>query len=78
MSYLDDLIENGTGFQVRRSSGGASFRPTGGSDGEMEAFQAVARNLLRNEGDGYRIPNTHKTSDREHDLFDTIIVTIGE
>ncbi|WP_225008027.1 hypothetical protein [Novosphingobium percolationis] len=78
MSYLDDLIENGTGFQVRRTSGGASFRPTGGSDAEMEAFQAVARNLLRNEGDGYQVANTHKTSDRKQDLFDTVIVTIAE
>ncbi|PZU06449.1 MAG: hypothetical protein DI606_18030 [Sphingobium sp.] len=78
MSYLDDLIENGTGFQVRRSAAGASFRPTGGSDAEMDAFQAVARNLLRNEGDGYRVANTHKTSDRAQDLFDTVIVTIDE
>ena len=78
MSYLDDLIENGTGFQVRRSKGGASFRPTGGSDAEMEAFQTVARNLIRNEGDGYLVANTHKTSDREQDFFDTVIVTIGE
>ena len=78
MSYIDDLIENGTGFQVRRNMGGASFRPTGGSDAEMEAFQTVARNLMLNEGDGYRVANTHKTSDRAQDLFDTVIVTIGD
>ncbi|TYC83803.1 hypothetical protein [Novosphingobium sp. BW1] len=78
MSYLDDLIENGTGFQVRRSPSGASFKPTGGSDAEMEAFQAVARTLIRNDGDGYRITNTHRTSDQARDLIDIVIVTIVE
>ncbi|MFZ2996986.1 hypothetical protein [Sphingobium sp.] len=78
MSYLDDLIENGTGFQVRRSAGHASFRPTGGSDAEMDAFQTVARKLIRNDGDEYRVANTRRTSDRAQDMFDTVIVSIGD
>lgn len=50
MSYIDQLIEDGTHFRVQRSLGGASFSPAGNSDADLEAFQRVVADLRRNEG----------------------------
>ncbi|ATY34328.1 hypothetical protein [Sphingomonas psychrotolerans] len=76
MSYIDDLIEHGTNFQVRRGDGSASFSPASGRDEDIEAFQGVVRELRRNEGDGYAIHIDHKLSDRGGNLVDLVVVTI--
>lgn len=74
MSYLEDLIENGTGFKVQRSPGTVSLTPVSRSDADLVSFQSVVRNLQRHEGEGYTIFKDHKTSDRGEDLFDLIIL----
>lgn len=76
MSYIDQLIENGTNFKVERKDGSASFRPVSGSDADVEAFQSVVRDLRAHQGDGYDIHLDHKLSDRPGNLVDLVLVTL--
>lgn len=78
MSYVDDLIEHKTNFQVRRSAGSASFTPASGRDEDIEAFQSVVRDLRRNEGAGYAIQLDHTMSDRSGAFVDLVVLTLGE
>ncbi|KQT33678.1 hypothetical protein ASG29_06610 [Sphingomonas sp. Leaf412] len=75
MSYIDDLIENGTNFQVRRGEGTASFTPVSGRDEDIEAFQGVVRDLRCHEGDGYSIHIDHLMSDRAGSFVDVVMIT---
>lgn len=77
MSYIDELIDHGTNFQVRRGEGSASFTPVSGRDEDIDAFQGVVRELRRHEGDGYAIHLDHKLSDRGGNLVDLVVVTIN-
>lgn len=76
MNFIDELIEHGTNFQVRRGKGSVSFTPVSGRDEDIEAFQGVVRELHRNEGDGYAVHLSHKLSDQTAQLIDLVIVTL--
>lgn len=78
MSYIDDLIEHGTNFNVRRGDGTASFTPVSGRDEDLDAFQGVVRELRRNEGDGYSIHIDHVMSDRGGRVIDLVMVTLRQ
>ncbi len=78
MTYIDRLIENGTNFRVDRKEGAASFRPAGGSDADLQAFQLVARDLREHQGDGYAIHIEHTPSDHGHGLVDLMLVTLQQ
>lgn len=77
MSYIDDLIEHGTNFKVRRGEGTVSFTPVSGRDEDIDAFQGVVRDLRRHEGDGYSIHIDHQMSDRGGRLVDLVMVTLN-
>lgn len=76
MGYINDLIEHGTNFMVRRGEDTVSFRPTSGRDEDLEAFQAVVRQLRRHEGDGYTIHIEHQLSDRGTSFTDLVVVRL--
>lgn len=78
MSYIDNLIADGTNFRVERKDGSASFRPAGNSDADLDAFQSVVRDLRANEGDGYTIHIAHPVSDHGRGLIDLVLVTLGD
>lgn len=75
MSYIDNLIANGTNFGVERKDGSASFRPASSAHADLDSFQSVVRDLRANEGDGYRIHLEHPVSDHGRDLVDLVLVT---
>jgi len=75
VSYIDDLIEHGTNFKVRRGEGTVSFTPVSGRDEDIDAFQGVVRELRRNEGDGYSM-REHEMTDRGISLVDLMLVTV--
>lgn len=76
MSYIDDLIEDGTNFRVDRRDDSASFRPVSDSDPDIDRFQSVVRSLRANQGDGYVIEIEHKMSDRGENLIDLVLVML--
>lgn len=76
MSYVEDLIEHGTNFRVRRGEGTVSFTPVSGRDEDIEAFQGVVRDLRHHEGDGYVIHIDHVLSDRAGSFIDLVMVTL--
>ncbi len=61
---------------MERKDGGISFKPAGASEADLEAFQAIVRNLRRNEGNGYHIHIEHNSSDHAGDLVDLVFVEI--
>lgn len=78
MAYIDDLISNGTNFEVQRKRGSASFRPVTSSDADLDAFQSVVRELRANDGAGYRVHLEHEVSDRGGELVDLVLVTLDD
>ena len=78
MAFIDELLENGGNFIVRRSSDGASFTPASGKDADLQSFQALVRRLREYEGDGFRIFKEHTSSDRAGDFVDLVMITIGD
>lgn len=78
MSYIDRLIENGKYFRVDRKDESASFRPASDSEADLQAFQAVVRDLRTHQGDGYGIYMEHALSDHGNGLVDLVIVTLHQ
>lgn len=78
MSYIDSLIENGINFRVDRKDESASFRPASDSETDLQAFQAVVRNLRAHQGDGYDIHIEHTLSDHGDGLVDLVLVTLHQ
>lgn len=78
MDFLTNLLRGGPGHQVRLTEGGASLKPAGDTDAQLEAFQAVVDRVIRHEGEGYSVHLTHSTSDRPGDLIDVVLIRIGE
>ena len=76
MTYIDNLIANGTNFRVERKTGTASFRPAGNCDADLYAFQSVVHGLRTNEGNGYSIHTAHPVSDQGSGLVDLVLVTL--
>lgn len=76
MSYIDQMIEHATNFQVDRRNDSVSFSPIDRSDASLESFQLVVRELRANNGKGYIIHRTHAMSDRPGNLIDLVLVTI--
>jgi hypothetical protein len=78
LSYVDNLIANGTNFRVERKESSASFRPVSPSLSDLDAFQTVVRDLRANEGNGYRIHLAHPVRDHGQGLFDLVLVTFED
>lgn len=78
MSFLDNLLKGGSGYEVRLTDGGASLQPVGDGDEQLEAFQEIAREVIRCEGQGYSVHLSHRTSDRAEDFIDSMLLKIGE
>jgi hypothetical protein len=76
MSYIDDLIDDGTNFRVDRRHESASFRPLSDSAPDIDCFQSVVRSLRANQGDGYTVKIEHKMSDRGENLIDLVVVML--
>ena len=76
VSFIDDLIEHGANFNVRRGDGTVSFRPASGRDEDIDAFQGVVRELVRNEGAGYSIELQPVLRDRSVSAIDLVIVKL--
>ncbi|MEG3083548.1 hypothetical protein U1707_07840 [Sphingomonas sp. PB2P12] len=74
-TQLETLLAGGEGYEVSRSGGGASFRPSGSSPAELDAFQRIADELVGNDGRGYEIFKDNFSSDHGHRLYDLIMVT---
>lgn len=77
MSYIDDLIEHGMNFRVRRGEGTVTFTPVSGRDDDIEAFQRTVGELRRSEGEGYSIVNDHRMNDRGEKLIDLVMVRLN-
>ena len=76
MGFLDDLLAGGPDYRVSRDLGGAVFAPTGDTQAERAAFQAVAQRIIANEGLGYRVRLGHRNSDDASGYYDRIIINI--
>lgn len=76
MRYIDGLMAGSGGAAVRQSADGASIGPAGGTDGALDDFQSVVRDLRHHDGDGYAIVMEHESSDRGSGLVDLVIVRL--
>ncbi|MGZ8285356.1 MAG: hypothetical protein ACXW27_05985 [Allosphingosinicella sp.] len=77
MSFLEDLLEGGAGYTVKMADGGASFRPAGESDTNLDAFQEVVSRIEDHEGEGYDIHIKHVTSERGKGLVDLVLIALA-
>jgi hypothetical protein len=76
-SFLEDLLGGGSGYRVKLTSAGASFQPTDDSDAALRRFQAVAADIIENDGDGYDIfPQPHRRSDQPGNLIDLVLIAL--
>jgi hypothetical protein len=64
-SYVKRLIRSGgPRYSVTsRDEKTYSFKPISSKDQDVKNFQATARELDQNAGNGYKITNTHKNSE---------------
>lgn len=76
MTFLEELLAGGPDYKVTIDLGGAVIRPKDDSDEGLEAFQKVYDLIRSNEGAGFEIYQTHKTSDRSHDYVDRVLINI--
>jgi hypothetical protein len=78
MAFIDDLLENGGNFIIKRSEGIASLRPASDTDADVESFQSVVRRVRANDGDGYSVMKEHVLSDRPGNMVDLLMLIIDE
>lgn len=78
MRFLDELLDGGAGYSMKRVDGGAVLSPAGQSDAAVTAFQHIVERVRAHEGEGYRIHLTHTDSDRPGDLVDRVVLTLDE
>ena len=76
MSVIKRLLDGGPDHEVSLSKGGASLRPRGDTDAQLDAFQAIADEAIRHDGEGYTILLDHRSSDRPGNLIDLIIMQL--
>lgn len=78
MAFIDDLLESGGNFIIKRSEGIASLRPASDRDADLESFQALVDRVREHEGDGFSVLKDHVSSDRPGNLVDLLILTIKD
>ncbi len=76
MSMLEDLLAGGSDYHVVLDLGGAVFAPVGDTREEQAAFHEVARRIIANEGLGYRVHTSHRSSDDADRFFDRVVINI--
>lgn len=76
MSFLDELLAGGPEYRVVPDIGGAVFAPTGDTQAERAAFHRIAQRIIMNEGLGYRVHLTHRSSDDAEGLLDRVVINI--
>lgn len=76
MKNFQELIQSSDHHVVTTEHGAAAFRPIGASREQVEAFQPVARWLIANDGCGYTIDQTHRTSEFGYGLIDIVMATV--
>lgn len=76
MKDIQELLQSSDHHVVTIKHGAASFQPIGASHEQVEAFQPVARWLVANEGCGYTVDMTHRTSEFGHGLVDIVMATV--
>lgn len=77
MSFLEELLEGGNGYVAKRAEGGASFRPAGATNAELDAFQEIVALLEDHEGEGYNIHIKHVSSDYGNGLVDLVMIALA-
>ena len=77
MSFLEELLEGDSGYIVKMTDGGASFRPAGDSYEDLDAFQDVVSRIEHHEGEGYDIHIKHVTAERGNGLVDLVLIALA-
>ena len=76
MGFLQDLLAGGADYRIVPDLGGAVLGPTGNTEEERAAFDEVARRVIANEGQGYRVQLKHRSSDDRHGRYDRLVINI--
>lgn len=76
MAFLEELLEGGSTYRVKKTECGAVFQPVSDSDDDLDAFQDIVGQIEDNEGEGYDVLLVHPVSSHGRDLIDRIVITI--
>jgi len=63
MAFMDDLLKDGPHYRAKLGDGTIYISAKGGSASEIEAFQAVVKEIQDREGEGYSVVLPHTDSD---------------
>ena len=72
MAFIDDLLEGGGHFAMKRTEGGASLSPASARASDLHSFQNVVRRVRDNQGDGYAIRVEHESPELPGELVDLV------
>lgn len=76
VGFLQELMAGGPDYRIVPDLGGAVLGPVGDTREERAAFDVVARRVIANEGQGYRVRLKHRGSDDADGHYDRLIIDI--
>lgn len=74
MTFVDELMSGDGDYRVSRDIGGAIFSATSDSEDALGKFQPVAQRIIANNGLGYHVKLTHRSSDHAANYIDRIVI----
>lgn len=72
MSFLKKILEGGNDYVVDKNSSTVSFQPKN----NLADFQSIAKSIIKNNGAGYIILLSHKSSTQGANWIDLITIEL--